>query len=108
LLETTPEPAVLVQLQRRLRELIEVADLLAAGATPGSLVRTLGMKPFRVDKLIGQARRWAPTELDAALEGLLDLDAMVKGAPDAGRTDAQRRLAFAVLIRDRVAPAAAG
>ena len=106
LLETTPEPVLLVQLHRRIRELIEVADHLAAGATPGSLVRTLGMKPFRVDKLVGQARRWRVAELDDALEGLLDLDATVKGAPDSGATDAQRRLAFTLWMRERVAPAA--
>ena len=105
LLESTPEPVLLVQLHRRIRELIEVADHLAAGAAPGSLVRTLGMKPFRVDKLVGQARRWRPDELDDALEGLLDLDAAVKGAPDAGRSDAQRRLAFSLWMRERVAPA---
>jgi DNA polymerase-3 subunit delta len=103
LLDTTPEPVILVQLHRRLRELIEVADHLASGATPGSLVRTLGMKPFRVDKLVGQARRWSPPELDAALEGVLDLDAIVKGAPDAGATDGQRRLAFALWVKERVA-----
>ncbi len=105
LLESTPEPVLLVQLHRRIRELIEVADHLATGATPGSLVRTLGMKPFRVDKLVGQARRWRVDELDDALEGLLDLDAAVKGAPDAGRSDAQRRLAFSLWMRERVAPA---
>ena len=70
---------VLVQLHRRIRELLEVADHLAAGATAGSLVRTLGMKPFRVEKLVGQARRWTLAELDDALEGLLDLDAHGEG-----------------------------
>jgi competence protein ComEC len=104
LLETTPEPVILVQLHRRVREVLEVADHLANGAAPGSLVRTLGMKPFRVDKLVGQARRWRLDELDAALEGLLELDAMVKGAPDASATDAQRRLAFSLWIREKVAP----
>jgi DNA polymerase III delta subunit len=103
LLETTPEPVLLVHLHRRLRELIEVADRLASGATPGSLVRTMGMKPFRVDKLVGQARRWTLAELELALEGVLDLDAMVKGAPDAAATDGQRRLAFALWVRERVA-----
>lgn len=103
LLDVTPEPVVLVQLHRRVRELIEVADLLAGGATPGSLVRTLGQKPFRVDKLVGQARRWTLTELEDALEGLLELDAMVKGAPDSGSTERQRRLAFALWVEDRVA-----
>jgi DNA polymerase III delta subunit len=103
LLETTPEPVVLVHLHRRLRELIEVADHLASGATPGSLVRTLGMKPFRVEKLVGQARRWSLPALEDALAGVLELDAMVKGAPGSGATDGQRRLAFALWIRDRVA-----
>jgi DNA polymerase III delta subunit len=68
-------------------------------------VRTLGMKPFRADKLAGQARRWQVAELEAALEGVLDLDAMVKGAPDAGATDGQRRLAFALWVKERVAAA---
>jgi DNA polymerase III delta subunit len=63
------------------------------------------MKPFRVEKLVGQARRWSLAELDDALEGLLDLDALVKGAPDAGATDGQRRLAFALWVGDRVAGA---
>jgi DNA polymerase III subunit delta len=103
LLDTTPEPVVLVQLHRRIRELIEVADHLARGATPGSLVRTMGMKPFRVDKLAGQARQWTVAELEAALEGVLELDSMVKGAPGAGATEGQRRLAFALWVRDRVA-----
>jgi DNA polymerase-3 subunit delta len=98
LLETTPEPVILVQLHRRIRELIEVADHLAAGASPGSLVRTLGLKPFRVEKLVGQARRWRMDELEHALEGLLELDAAVKGASGAGSTDRQRRLSFALWV----------
>jgi DNA polymerase III delta subunit len=102
LLDTTPEPVVLAHLHRRLRELTEVAGHLASGARPGSLVRTLGMKPFRVDKLVGQARRWTIPELVDALDGLLELDAMVKGAPGSGASDEQRRLAFAVWVRDRV------
>jgi DNA polymerase III delta subunit len=102
LLESTPEPVLLVQLHRRIRELIEVADHLAAGAAPGSLVRTLGLKPFRVEKLVGQARRWRLAELDAALEALLDLDAAVKGAPGAAATERQRRLLFARWVAERV------
>jgi DNA polymerase III subunit delta len=108
LLETTPEPVVLVQLHRRIRELIEVADHLAAGATPGSLVRTLGQKPFRVEKLVGQARRWSPAELELALEGLLELDAAVKGVPGAAATDRQRRLLFVRWIGERVGTGGAG
>jgi len=103
LLDTTPEPVVLAHLHRRLRELTEVAGHLASGAAPGSLVRTLGMKPFRVEKLVGQARRWTLPGLVDALDGLMELDAMVKGAPGSGATDEQRRLAFALWVRDHVA-----
>ncbi|MFL5756054.1 MAG: DNA polymerase III subunit delta [Chloroflexota bacterium] len=104
LLETTPEPLLLVQIHRRIRELIEVADHLEHGATPASLVRTLRLKPFRADKLAGQARRWRAEELELALAGLLELDAMVKGAPDAATSERQRRLAFAMWLEERVAP----
>jgi hypothetical protein len=57
-----------------------------------------------VGKLIGQARRWTMPELEAALEGVLSLDMMGKRASVAGATDAQRRLAWAVWVRDCVAP----
>lgn len=103
LIETQPEPVLLVVLHRRIRELIEVADHLASGAQPGSLVRTLGLNPYRAETLVKQARRWSLAELEAALEGLLELDAMVKGAPGAGSTERQRRLAFAMWVEERVA-----
>ena len=43
----------------------------------------------------------------AAIEGLLELDAVVKGAPGRGGGDAQHRLAFALWIGDHVAPGGA-
>ncbi len=103
LLATTPEPVLLAQLHRRIRELIEVADLLAGGATPGSLVRTMKLKPYRAEKLVEQARTWTLSELEGALEGLLELDALVKGADGAGTSASQRRLAFTLWIAERVA-----
>ncbi len=109
LLESTPDLLVLVQLHRRIRELIEVADHLAGGATPGSLVRTLGLKPFRADKLVEQARTWTLPELEDALEGLVELDATIRGAPGMPPGDANRRLAWTLwceraLARERAAP----
>jgi DNA polymerase-3 subunit delta len=106
MLDTTPELLLLVQIHRRIRELIEVADHLASGATPGSLVRTLGLKPFRAEKLVEQARTWSQEELDQALITLVELDATVRGAPGTPVGDAQRRLAFVMWIGDRVARAA--
>jgi DNA polymerase III delta subunit len=103
LLETTPEPLITVQLHRRLRELLIAADLTARRARPADIVKAIGGHPFRAQKLAEQARAWSLDELEDALEGVQDLDAMVKGAPEAGSTDRQRRLAFALWIEERVA-----
>ena len=103
LLETVPEPVILVQLHRRLRELIIAADHVASRGKPADLVKLIGGHPFRAQKLAEQARRWTLPELEAALDGVLELDAMVKGAPDSESTERQRRLAFVVWVRDRIA-----
>lgn len=106
LLLTTPEPVLVTVLHRRVRELIEVLDRLEAGESPGSLVRSMRLAPFRAEILARQAQAWSGPALDAALEGLLELDAMVKGVRGAPPGDAQHRLAFSLWITDRVAPGA--
>ncbi len=103
LLESTPLPVVIVQLHRRLRELLIAADHIAAGSRPPDIVKAIGGHPFRAQKLVEQARRWTLPELDAALEGVLELDAMIKGAVDAASTERQVRLAFTLWVEDRVA-----
>jgi DNA polymerase-3 subunit delta len=105
LLDTTPLPVVIVQLHRRLRELLIAADLVAQDRRPADIVKAIGGHPFRAQKLVEQARRWSLGELDDALEGVLELDAMIKGAVDSGSTERQVRLAFTLWMRDRVAPA---
>ncbi|HEX8939602.1 MAG TPA: DNA polymerase III subunit delta [Candidatus Limnocylindrales bacterium] len=107
LFDETPAPVLVAQLHRRLRELLEVADLLDGGASPGSLVRTLKLKPFRAEKLAEQARAWRPAELEDALEGLLELDATIKGADGSGSGagEAGRRLAVDLWLAERVARA---
>ena len=108
LLATTPEPVILAQLHRRLRELLIVADLVAEHVPPGQLVKAIGGHPFRAQKLAEQARAWMPSELQSALEGVLGLDAMVKGAAGSTATDAQRRLAFSLWMSERVGPVVPG
>ena len=76
------------QLHRRLRELVVVRDHLAAGTRPAELVRVLKLQPFRAEKLVEQAGAWAAAELDAALEGLLELDLASKGIALDGETRA--------------------
>jgi DNA polymerase III delta subunit len=104
LLDATPEPVLLAVLHRRIRELVEVADRLASGETPGSLVRSMRLQPFRAEILVRQAAAWSLPELEAALEGLLELDAMVKGVGGRAADAARQRLAFDLWITDRVAP----
>jgi DNA polymerase III delta subunit len=103
-LDDRPEPVVLAAVHRRLRELIEVLDRLQHGETPGSLVRSMRLAPFRAETLARQAQGWTPEDLDHALEGLLELDAQIKGVGGERRDQAANRLAFDLWITDRVAP----
>ena len=105
-LDATPEPVVLVQLHRRLRELLEVADLVATGTPIRDLPRVLKLHPFRAEQLAKQAAGWTLDELEGALDGLLDLDATVKGAGRAMVGERTRRLAFTLWLATRVAPPA--
>jgi DNA polymerase III delta subunit len=108
LIDPTPEPVLLAVLHRRIVELIELGDRLASGMTLPDAARPMGItSDFRAKTLAAQARNWTTDELTGALEGLLTLDAMVKGAPGFESDTAQRRLAFLLWIRDRV-PARTG
>lgn len=105
LIEDKPAPVLLAVLHRRIRELIEVQDRLERGESPGSLVRSMRLVPFRAETLARQAKGWSARELDGALEGLVDLDSQVKGVGGRRSSDARDRLAFDLWITDRVAPA---
>jgi DNA polymerase III delta subunit len=102
LVESTPPPVLLTSVHRRIRELIMAGDLVASGATPPEIVRTLKMKPYPAEKLEKQSRNWTAGELEAALDGLVELDAAIKGSDGAVATDGQVRLAWAVWIADFV------
>ena len=93
LFDSTAEPILLAVLHRRIRELIETGDRLAAGERLAAIGRAMGIaSEFRMEKLRDQARLWTTAELVAALDGLVELDAMVKGMPGAR---AERRAAAA-------------
>lgn len=101
LLEATPEPVLLAVLHRRIRELIETGDRLRTGERLPAIGKAMGVNSeFRMGKLRDQAKVWTTPELVAALDGLVELDAMVKGVPGAERIDAQRRLAFSLWVID--------
>jgi DNA polymerase III delta subunit len=99
--DTTPEPVLLVVLHRRVVELLELGDRLANGEALPAAARAMGIKSeYRARTLATQARQWRTDELSAALAGLVELDAAVKGVPGSEVGGAQRRLAFALWIAD--------
>ncbi|MFI5259751.1 MAG: DNA polymerase III subunit delta [Candidatus Limnocylindrales bacterium] len=99
-LDAIPGPVLVVHLHRRIRELIEILDLLNNGTPAAVLVRTLKLNPYRAEKLAEQARAWTLPELDAALAGLLELDATLKG--HAGGGEMRRRAAVSLWIAEKV------
>jgi len=98
-LDNVPGPLLVTHLHRRIKELIEIGDLLGSGTSAATLIRTLKLNPYRAERLAEQARAWALPELDAALAGLLELDRTLK---DRGG-DARRRAAVALWIAEYVA-----
>ena len=54
---------------------------------------------------VRESAGWTIEELEAALEGLLELDALVKGVAGRAADPARERLAFDLWITDLVAPA---
>jgi DNA polymerase-3 subunit delta len=107
LLEETPEPVLLAVLHRRVRELLELGDRLAGGERLAMAAKAMGIaSEFRAQTLAAQARLWTTEALTSALDGLVELDAMVKGAPGSGQDEAQRRLAFSLWVMDHVERAA--
>jgi DNA polymerase III delta subunit len=103
LLDDTPEPVLLAVLHRRVRELLELGDRVGSGERLPAAARAMGINSdYRAQTLAAQARLWTTDELTAALDGLVELDAMVKGAPGSGQDEAQRRLAFSLWVMDHV------
>jgi DNA polymerase III delta subunit len=103
LAESMPEPVIVVVLHRRIRELLELLDRMPGAKSLAAAALAMGIKSdFRARRLAEQARKWQPAQLIAAIDGLLELDAIVKGAPGRSGGEAQRRLAFALWIGDHV------
>ena len=101
-LEGTAEPVLIVLLHRRIRELLELADRLAEGASLQAAARAMKLHEFRARTLETQARRWTPAELEAALGGLLELDATIKGAGAGGSRERARQLGFTLWLSEFV------
>ncbi|HLY13850.1 MAG TPA: hypothetical protein VKR24_05830, partial [Candidatus Limnocylindrales bacterium] len=101
-LATEPEPVILVRLHRRIRELLEFADRRAQGATIQATARAMKVHEFVAGNLETQSRHWSGPELEAALGGLLELDATVKGSGTGGSGEGATRLGFSLWLREFV------
>lgn len=75
---------VLAMLGRHLRQLELVHVARAEGVGPRELPARLGVPPFVVDRLTGQARRYRPAALAHAIELVAAADWAMKGHPDPG------------------------
>jgi DNA polymerase III delta subunit len=103
LVQTMPEPVIVVVLHRRIRELLELLDRMPSARNLGEVGRAMKINSaYRMERLASQARRWQPSELIAAIDGLLEVEAIVKGAPSRAASEANRRLAFSLWIADHV------
>jgi DNA polymerase III delta subunit len=101
LVQTMPEAVIVVVLHRRIRELLELLDRMPAAKNLAEVGRAMKINSsYRMERLATQARRWQPAELIAAIDGLLEVEAIVKGAPDRSAGEAHRRLAFSLWIAD--------
>lgn len=104
--EGTAIQALTAQIHRRLRELLIVRDLLDDGARPPEIVKATRLQPFRAEVLAGQAAAWTAGELEAAIDGLVELDLRSKGIDPGGATvpvSAERdALGLQRLIAERV------
>lgn len=103
LVEATPAPVMLTVIHRRIRELIQVADVLASGASPAELMKALKLKEYPARKLMAHSAHWTANDLDAALEGLLELDVAIKGSEGQVVSEGQIRLALTLWMADHVA-----
>jgi DNA polymerase III delta subunit len=103
-LSEMPAPLLITHLHRRLRELIQIGDLHAAGNRPPEIATAMGIKgknpEWRVRNLMTQALAWTAPELESALSALLELDVVLMGHE--GATDSQRRSAVSLWIAERV------
>jgi DNA polymerase III delta subunit len=108
----TPLPVLLSQIHRRLRELVDVRERLAHGTRASELPRLLHVQPYRAQKLAEQAAAWQLSELEDALEGLLELDLESKGIAGDGRnvsvSDERAALGLDLWVAERVARSRAG
>ncbi len=104
---SVPGQVLVVRIHRRLRELAIAVDLAGTGAKPKEIAKALEWKgepstlDWRVGNLQRQAAAWTGDEIAAALDGLLAVDAAMKG--EGTVSERAQRLTLVLWIVERVA-----
>jgi DNA polymerase III subunit delta len=76
---------ILGMITRQFRQVLQVKSELGHGVQPRELSTKLGIRPFLVDSLVAQARRYSEAELYRALDAALRADIRLKSSRlDAG------------------------
>ncbi len=102
-----PGPVLVARIHRRLREIAIAADLVASGERGPAIARALEWRgdlskmEWRVDNLLRQAHRWSPGEVASAMDGLLAVDAAMKGG--SATSERVQRLTLALWVVECVA-----
>ncbi len=71
---------VLGMIARQFRQLIGIKEMMGEGASNGALASELGIRPFLVDALKNQARRYSKPELTNALMAIQRTDVRLKSS----------------------------
>jgi DNA polymerase-3 subunit delta len=71
---------VLAMIARQLRHLLQVKELRARGVANGDIAKQVGIRPFLVDALANQARRYEADELCTALDAVSRADVRLKSS----------------------------
>lgn len=73
-----PPLRILAMITRQFRLLLQVNQLRSGGHTQTDIAGQLNLKPFVVTRLLAQASRFSPRQLDVAYDRLLDADLSLK------------------------------
>lgn len=71
---------VLAMITRQFRQILQVKTLRERGASSRDIASQAGIRPFLVDSLVAQARRYEVPELQGALEAALRADVRLKSS----------------------------
>jgi DNA polymerase-3 subunit delta len=69
---------ILTMIVRQFRLLLEARELEAEGVPPAEMARAMGVQPWLASKILKQAHNFRPSDLEAILAQLLDIDVGIK------------------------------